>query len=99
MELDGHDRAARGLRRYLTLVAEATGVGAEACFVQLGPPVEAYLALDHRLSSHPDRDVALLWDEEHGWALGIETHGGADVTVLSYVGEHVLRHRTMWPNT
>jgi len=67
--------------------------------VQLGPPVEAYLALDHRLSSHPDRDVALLWDEEHGWALGIETHGGADVTVLSYVGEHVLRHRTMWPNT
>ena len=86
MQMDGYDAWARGLRRYLGLVAEAVGVGAEACYAQLEPPIDAYIALDHRLCAFPARDAALLWEERCGWALAVETHGGADLMVLGYLG-------------
>ena len=84
--MDGYDAWVRGLRRYLGLVAEAVGVGAEACYAQLEPPIDAYIALDHRLRAFPARDAALLWEERCGWALAVETHGGADLMVLGYLG-------------
>lgn len=85
-----HDVVARGLRRYVTLVAQHAGVGAEACSIQFAPPVGAYVALDQHLPRFPERDVALLWDTTCGWALAIETHGGADLTVLGYLARDVL---------
>lgn len=89
MELETEGRAARGLRRYLGLVAEKLGVGG-AVSVQLEEPVSAYIPLDGRLRRFPDHDVALVWDEEDGWAVGIETDAGSPVVVLSYLGEDVL---------
>ena len=71
MDLDQDGAAARGLRRYVHLVAEAVGVGEEASTIQFDDPVSAYLALDRCSPQHPDQDLALLWDERQGWALGV----------------------------
>lgn len=76
----------RGLRAYLGDVAKALGFGLESCTVDLDLPVSAYLAVDWRLRGFPDRDVALLWDEVHGWAVAIEAACGEDVIVLCYLG-------------
>jgi hypothetical protein len=75
-----------GLRDYLTAVGAAVGVGAESCTMDIDTPVSAYLALDWRLDRFPDRDLALLWDECHGWAAAVETHSGEDLIALAYLG-------------
>ncbi|MFI5613668.1 DUF6292 family protein [Amycolatopsis sp. NPDC051903] len=80
----GFDRALRG---YLGRVAAAAGVGPESCTVDLDVPVSAYVALDRRLERFPDRDLALLWDEVHGWSAAIEASCGEDLIVLAYL-EH-----------
>jgi hypothetical protein len=90
MDLDQDDAAARGLRRYVHLVAEAVGVGAEASTIQFDDPVSAYLALDRCSPQHPDQDLALLWDERQGWALGVESAVSADVRVLGFLTLDVL---------
>uniref|UniRef100_UPI0035E4303C DUF6292 family protein n=1 Tax=Amycolatopsis pithecellobii TaxID=664692 RepID=UPI0035E4303C len=68
----------------LRKVTDALGIGLESCTVDHDSPVSAYVALDGRLPHYPDRDVALLWDERHGWAAAIETHSGEDLIVLRY---------------
>lgn len=90
MDLDGDGVVARGLRRYVLLVAEALGVGAEASVLQLHDPVSVYLASDRSVPGHGDWDLALLWDERHGWALGVETDGGAEVGVIDHMVTDVL---------
>jgi hypothetical protein len=83
-------RPARGLRRYVWLVAEACGVGPDGFFLELERPLCAYLAVDGRLSRFPTRDVALWWQEEHGWAAGIESHSGRNIVLLTYLGLDAL---------
>jgi hypothetical protein len=90
MESEPDGPRARGLRRYVRLVTEALGLSGECSWVQAEPPGSVYLALEGRLPSFPDHDVALLWDEEHGWAAAVETHSGTDLVVVSYHGEDVL---------
>jgi hypothetical protein len=90
MELDTHGAPARGLRRYVRLVAEALDLGATGYCVELEPPVGVYLALDRRLRGFPDRDLALIWDEEQGWAAAMETHSTEDLILLSHLGTDVL---------
>jgi hypothetical protein len=90
MELDFDDSVVRGLRRYIRQVGEALGLRGECSYVQADESACAYLALDGRLRRFPDRDVALLWDEQHGWAAAIETHSGADLMVVAYLGEDLL---------
>ena len=74
------------LRGYLRAVGGELGVGLESATIDQDTPVSAYLALDARLPHFPDRDVALLWNEEHGWAIAKETHSGEDLLVLAYLG-------------
>jgi len=74
------------LHDYLAAVCGQFGIGLESCAVDEDSPVSAYVALDVRLPRHPDRDLALLWDERHGWSLAIETHSGEDLLVLGYLG-------------
>ncbi|MEU0532709.1 DUF6292 family protein [Amycolatopsis tolypomycina] len=76
----------RGLRAYLGEVARALGFGLESCTVDVDVPVSAYVAVDWRLRRFPERDVALLWDEVHGWAVAVEAACGEDMIVLSYLG-------------
>lgn len=75
----------RALCGYLAATAEHLGVGLESCTVDVDLPTSAYLAVNRRLSQFPDRDLALLWDEVHGWAAAIETHSGEDLIVVSYL--------------
>jgi hypothetical protein len=90
IELDFDDRLLRGLRRYVRLVGKALGLSGECWCVQGDRPACAYIAVDGRLRGHPDRDVALLWDEEHGWSAAIETNSGEDLMVVAYMGQNVL---------
>ena len=76
----------RGLRAYLGEVARALGFGLESCTVDVDVPVSAYLAVDWRLRRFPDRDVALLWDEVHGWAVAVEAPCGEELIVPAYLG-------------
>ncbi|WP_409179602.1 DUF6292 family protein [Amycolatopsis sp. VS8301801F10] len=71
---------------YLDEVARALGVGPESRTVDQDSPLSAYLALDDRLPGYPGRDVALLWDEVHGWSAAVETHSGEDLIVIRYLG-------------
>ena len=91
--LTGIDRD-HGLRSaltgYLAAVSAAVGVGEESCTVDLDDPASAYVALDVRLPRHPGRDMALLWDERHGWAFAMETHSGEDLLVLAYLGGELV---------
>ncbi|MGW4057635.1 DUF6292 family protein [Amycolatopsis sp. NPDC004747] len=79
-----------GLTGYLAAVSAAVGVGEESCTVDLDAPASAYIALDVRLPRHPGRDMALLWDERHGWAFAMETHSGEDLLVLAYLGGELV---------
>lgn len=87
---DFDDSLARALRRYVQLVGEALGLSGECSYVHADESASAYLALEDRLGRFPDRDVALLWDEKHGWSAAIETHSGEDLLVVAYLGQEVL---------
>ena len=79
------DAFQRALRGYLALVATELGIGLESCTLDIDTPVSAYLAMDHRTDAAPERDLALLWDEHHGWSIAAETHTGEDLMVLGYL--------------
>jgi hypothetical protein len=86
MELDFDDTWTRRLRGYVRQVAGALGLSPQCCCVQGEQPSNAYVALDGQLPAFPGRDVALLWDERHGWSLAIETHSGEDLIVVEQHG-------------
>ncbi|MEU4768402.1 DUF6292 family protein [Actinosynnema sp. NPDC023794] len=90
MELDFDDALTWGLRGYVRLVTEELGLTGECSYVHADRPAGAYLALDGRLPGFPERDVALLWDEEHGWSAAVETHSGEDVIVQARFGPDVV---------
>jgi hypothetical protein len=82
----GHPHPAlTALRAYLADVTTAVGVGLESSTIDHDIPVSAYVALDERLPGYPDHDVALLWDEVHGWSAAIETPS-AGLTVIRHLG-------------
>ncbi len=76
----------RGLRAYLARVAGAVGVGFESCSLDLDVPTSGYVALDRELPDLPGHDLALIWDEVHGWSAVVEPGGGGEPTVLAYLG-------------
>jgi hypothetical protein len=90
MELELYGAPARGLRRYVWSVANALGVGPGCCYVQLDPPVQAYIPLDDRLARLPGTDVAVLWDATDGWSAGVEDGLSAKVVPLAYLGGDLL---------
>ncbi|TQM78376.1 hypothetical protein FHX81_0642 [Saccharothrix saharensis] len=90
MELDFDDALTWGLRGYVRRVTEELGLTGECSYVQAERPAGAYLALEGRLPGFPDRDVALLWDEERGWSAAVETHSGEDVLVQAHFGSDVV---------
>lgn len=85
VDIEVEARLHRALRGYLDAAAHQLGVGLESCTLDLDLPTSAYLALDRPLPEFPDRELALLWDEVHGWAAAIETHSGEDLIVVSYL--------------
>lgn len=90
MDLEVGDTVERGLRHYVDRVARALGLATHGTYVSHGPPLNAYLALDGRLATQPDRDPALLWDERQGWSVAVEAPGGTELLVLGHLGTEVL---------
>jgi hypothetical protein len=75
-------RAENALRRCVAEVAIGLGVGAEGTSFELADRATMYLALDQRLRQFPGRDVAVVWDERRGWAVGVENRSGDDELVM-----------------
>nr|QEO73965.1 hypothetical protein [uncultured bacterium] len=89
-DFDFDDAPTRGLRRYVQAVAAELRLAGECSCADPGPPANAYLAVEGNLPSFPDRDLALLWDEEYGWAAAVETRSGEPPVVIAYLGGDVL---------
>jgi len=90
MELHFDDIVVRGLRGYVQQVSQALGLRGECSYLHTEEPASAYIALDGELRAFPGQDVALLWDETHGWAIAIEPNSGADLLVVARLGQDVL---------
>ena len=90
MQLDFDDTVLLGLHGYVRSVCRALGLRGECSYVQGDAPVSAYVALDERLRRFPDHDVALVWDEHHGWSAAIETHSGDELPVVAALGRDLL---------
>jgi hypothetical protein len=90
LDLDFHSAAARGLRRYVRLVAAAMRPEVDCAAVHWDHPANAYLALTGRLHWFPGRAVALTWNAEHGWAMVLASCAVQTQIVLRYLGSDVL---------
>lgn len=90
MDNEWPEAAARGLRRYVRLVAEAVGAGSSAWCCEVDTRSTAYVALEGRIAHYPDHDVALVWDERTGWAAAVESASSDDLHVIAYLGDDVL---------
>lgn len=79
-----------GLPSYLRQVAAAVDTDPAYVDVLAGAlPATGYIAVDQRLPSFPDQDMALLWNEESGWAAALETPTG-DLIVLDCLADDVV---------
>lgn len=85
MDLEFDGIPARGLRLYVDRVREALGLAGDSSYVQAEPPLHAYLALDGHLPAFPDSDVALVWEEDTGWAIAAEINVGQTLLVQAYL--------------
>ncbi|WP_410574399.1 DUF6292 family protein [Amycolatopsis sp. cmx-4-61] len=90
MELDEDSAPARGLRCYLELVGAAVGAGPDLVVWMLDVPATAYVPLVGRLPGFPELDLALVWDEQVGWAAAIEADSGYELIEVSYLSGDVL---------
>ncbi|MEV6611906.1 DUF6292 family protein [Kutzneria sp. NPDC051319] len=89
MELDFDDSASRNLWDYVYRVSSAMGLRCECACVLTERPVSVYLAVDGHLDGYPDRDAALLWDEDRGWSAAVETYSGEDLLVIADMGPEI----------
>ncbi|GGM80450.1 hypothetical protein GCM10012275_58880 [Longimycelium tulufanense] len=90
MNIDPYGEPGFGLGWYVRSVAEELGLPAEAASYELDEPATAYVALDERCPAFPDLDLMLLWDEENGWAVAVETHPADPAVVLAYAADAVV---------
>lgn len=90
VDIYGWDAAESALRGYVSVVANELGVPPESTCAMMSRPATAYIALDARLPGFPERDLALLWEDTHGWAAAIETHSGEDVIIVAYLGKEIV---------
>ncbi|QQQ79096.1 hypothetical protein IOD16_12080 [Saccharothrix sp. 6-C] len=84
------DTPTRGLQRYVRAVAVEVGSASGCWRADPGPPATAYLPVHGNLPSFPDRDLALLWDEEYGWAAAVRPRPAEAPVVITYRGGDVL---------
>ncbi|MEO6090507.1 MAG: DUF6292 family protein [Umezawaea sp.] len=90
VDFDFDDGWARGLRDYVRHVGEALGLTGDSSYVEVDQPFSAYLALDGTLPCFPYWDVALLWQEDDGWAVAVEPDSAEDPVVLAHMGGEPL---------
>jgi hypothetical protein len=93
----GQDRRAehdgnltRGLAGYVAAIAAALDVSVEATASEVTDTATAYLALAVRTKEHPGRDLMLVWSEQRGWRLAVETDPTEQPAVLAYLGADLV---------
>jgi hypothetical protein len=89
LSVTGDGLAGRVLRDYVHRIAAGLGVGPESTWCEVDSPASAYVALERTPRWHK-KDLALVWDEQHGWAVAVETHSGEDLLILAYFGPEQL---------
>ncbi|MBP2328631.1 hypothetical protein JOF56_009016 [Kibdelosporangium banguiense] len=80
---EGDGTLGAGLQAYAASVADAVGVGLESCCLEADEQAMIYLAVDNRVAGFTGRDAALLWDEQTGWAVAMESASGEDLIVVA----------------
>jgi hypothetical protein len=90
LDLDFHSAAARGLRRYVRLVAASMRPEVDCAAVHWDHPANAYLGLTARLHWFPGRALVLTWNGMHGWAMALASCAVQSQIVLRYLGNDVL---------
>jgi Family of unknown function (DUF6292) len=76
---------------YLRAVAVAVGVPPEGATFEISDTVTAYLALTRRWPARPGQDLMLVWSENDGWAVSVETDPGeAPVVVARWTGTDLI---------
>jgi hypothetical protein len=83
---DGTASLGAGLAAYVRMVAGKLGVPPEATGFEISDTVTAYLALVERYPARPGQDLMLVWGEQHGWAVAVETDPLEPPMVLDYFG-------------
>lgn len=82
-----------GLYEYAVAAADALGVGVEAvCCAGEDEPPTVYVALDQRCQEHPESDLALLWEPEHGWRLMLEPGTDPELVALARLHQPAPQH-------
>jgi hypothetical protein len=81
----------RGLGAYVRAVAAAIGVPAEGTTVEISDTATAYLALSRPWPGRPRHDVMLVWSEQRGWTVAVETAPSEDTAVLArWAGDELV---------
>jgi hypothetical protein len=75
----------RRLATYVDRVAVAIGVPVEATGYEVSDTATAYLGLDQRSATQPDRDLMLVWDERLGWYVAEENTPSEAAVVIAYL--------------
>lgn len=90
MNVAPNSEAALGLGRYVAAVARLLGVPADAMYHEVGDLASAYIALPTRHPLFTEHDLMLVWDERHGWSVGLEIDTLDGPVVLAYLGPDPL---------
>jgi hypothetical protein len=75
----------RSLAAYVNQVAVAIGVPRDSVAYEVSDTATAYLGLGRRSPAHAGRDLMVVWDEQLGWQVAVETHPDETPLVLSYL--------------
>ncbi|MGI8312973.1 DUF6292 family protein [Saccharopolyspora hattusasensis] len=94
VDIDPAGSVATAVMDYVHAVARGVGVctdgNADTVEVEFDLLTSAYVALPFRAPNFPAYDLALVWDEESGWAVAIESDPNYPPIAIVYQGGQVL---------
>lgn len=77
---------ARGLEGYVQAVATALDVPVEGTSSEISDTATAYLGLAERSTERPGQDLMLVWSEQQGWSVAVETDPAEAPMVIADLG-------------
>jgi hypothetical protein len=80
----------RGLDGYVREVAAAVGIPAEGTTVEISDTATAYLGLSRPWPGQAHRDVMLVWSEQRGWSIAVETTPAENPVVVARWADDAL---------
>jgi hypothetical protein len=80
----------RGLDGYVREVAAAVGIPAEGTTVEISDTATAYVGLSRPWPGQSHRDVMLVWSEQRGWSIAVETRPTESPVVVARWADDAL---------